>query len=246
MSRGSDDAGPGGKLSSRLETSVVEPERLERITSATAIYKHLHGAILSMTLPPGTALQDKVLCARFAVSRTPVREALIRLAEDELVDIFPQSGTFVSRIKAAAIPEALDIRQALESLTVRRATEHRSAPDLHRLDAILDSQTALAAKTDTAGFHEADELFHETIGEISGHRGIWRLVKQVKVQIDRTRRLTLPVPGRMLQVVTEHRAILKAMADGDPAAAQAAMERHLGVVLPDLAHLRREYPTYFV
>jgi DNA-binding GntR family transcriptional regulator len=233
-------------VSAPMEARLAEPERLARITSAAAIYRHLHGAILSMALPPGTALQDKLLCAQFAVSRTPVREALIRLAEDELVDIFPQSGTFVSRIKAAAIPEALDIRQALESLTVRRAAERRRGTDLHRLDAVLDTQAVLAAKANTAAFHEADELFHETIGDISGHQGIWRLVKQVKVQIDRTRRLTLPVPGRMQQVVTEHRAIREAIAGGDPTAAQTAMERHLSVVLPDLARLRQEYPTYFV
>jgi GntR family transcriptional regulator, rspAB operon transcriptional repressor len=233
-------------MSARVEAPLLEPERLERITTAAAIHKYLRGAILSMTLPPGTPLQDKVLCAQFAVSRTPVREALIRLAEDELVDIFPQSGTFVSRIRAAAIPEALDIRQALESLTVRRAAERLGAADLDRLDAVLDTQAALAAKADMAAFHEADELFHETISEISGRGGIWRLVKQVKVQIDRTRRLTLPVPGRMRQVVAEHRAIREAVAGGDPAAAQAAMERHLSIVLPDLVHLRQEYPTYFV
>jgi GntR family transcriptional regulator, rspAB operon transcriptional repressor len=228
-----------------MESQTLEAGRLPRITTAVAIYRHLHAAILSMSVLPGMALQDKILCAQFSVSRTPVREALIRLAEDELVDIFPQSGTFVSRIKAAAIPEALDIRQALESITVGRATEHCTAQDLQRLDTVLEVQATLAAAGNTAGFHEADELFHETIGDISQHRGIWRLVKQVKVQIDRTRRLTLPVPGRMTQVVVEHRAIRDAVASGAPAAAQAAMARHLGVVLPDLERLRREYPNYF-
>lgn len=228
-----------------MDNALAEPPRPERVTSATAIYKHLHALIVSMALPPGTALQDKVLSAQFAVSRTPVREALIRLAEDELVDIFPQSGTFVSRIKARAIPEALAIREALETVTARRAAECRQAADLDRLDQVLDLQAILAARGETSGFHEADERFHETIGEISTHRGIWRLVKQVKVQIDRTRRLTLPAPGRMLQVIAEHRAIRDAIAGGDTAVAEVAMIRHLGVVLPDLERLRRAYPAYF-
>jgi DNA-binding GntR family transcriptional regulator len=228
-----------------MNTALSETQRPERVTTAVAIYKRLHALIVSMTLPPGTALQDKILCAQFAVSRTPVREALIRLAEDELVEIFPQSGTFVSRIKATAIPEALAIREALEGVTVGRAADGRSAKDLDRLQRLLDNQTSLAEQGDMAGFHEADERFHETIGEISAYRGIWRLVRQVKVQIDRTRRLTLPVPGRMPQVVAEHRVILDAIAAGDPAAAQAAMTRHLSVVLPDLARLQREYPDYF-
>jgi DNA-binding GntR family transcriptional regulator len=228
-----------------MDRALAATPRPPRVTSATAIYKHLHALIVSMALPPGTPLQDKVLSAQFAVSRTPVREALIRLAEDELVDIFPQSGTFVSRIKARAIPEALAIREALETVTVGRAADCRQAADLDRLDRVLDLQAALAAQGETAGFHEADERFHETIGEISAHRGIWRLVKQVKVQIDRTRRLTLPAPGRMPRVIAEHRAIRDAIAARNAAAAQAAMTRHLSVVLPDLERLRHEYPDYF-
>ncbi|MBW4022338.1 MAG: GntR family transcriptional regulator [Proteobacteria bacterium] len=229
-----------------MDTALAEAQRPERVTSAVAIYKRLHALILSMALPPGAALQDKILSAQFAVSRTPVREALIRLAEDDLVEIFPQSGTFVSRIKANAIPEALAIREALESVTVGRAAEHHVPADLDRLDRVLGLQASLAAQGDTAGFHEADERFHEIIGEISTHRGIWRLVKQVKVQIDRTRRLTLPAPGRMPQVIAEHRVIRDAIATGSATVAQAAMTRHLRVVIPDLERLRREYPDYFV
>src|ERR1700761_7284172 len=146
-----------------MDLAIVEAERPQRVTTAVVIYRRLHAAIVSMALPPGTALQDKVLSAQFAVSRTPVREALIRLAEDDLVDIFPQSGTFVSRIKGNAIPEALDIRQALESVTGGRAAAQRDAADLDRLDRVLAQQTALAAQNDTSGFHDADELFHETI-----------------------------------------------------------------------------------
>ncbi|MCB8879336.1 GntR family transcriptional regulator [Acidisoma cellulosilytica] len=238
--------GPSIRNSQSLVDQVIaNAPRLPRITSAVAIYRHLHAAILSNALPPGTALQDKLLCAEFAVSRTPVREALIRLAEDGLVDIFPQSGTFVSRIKADAIPEALDIRQALESLAVSRAAALAKPTDIARLDQLLARQTALAEAGDTGLFHEADEFFHETIGMIADRPGLWRLVKQVKLQIDRTRVLTLPAPGRMIQVVSEHRLVRDAIAAGDAVSAQVAMTDHLNVVIPDLARLRGEYPAYF-
>ena len=219
--------------------------RPPRITSAVAIYRQLHADILSNALPPGTALQDKLLCAQFSVSRTPVREALIRLAEDGLVDIFPQSGTFVSRIKGDAIPEALDIRQALECLAVARATTLARASDIAALDALLARQTDLAEAGDTGAFHDADELFHETISLIAERPGLWTLVKQVKLQIDRTRVLTLPASGRMAQVVAEHRLVRDAIAAQDAATAQATMMEHLSVVIPDLARLRGEYPAYF-
>jgi DNA-binding GntR family transcriptional regulator len=221
-------------------------ERVARVTTATAIYKQLRGAIVGMELLPGTPLQDKVLSARFAVSRTPVREALIRLGEDGLVDIFPQSGTFVSRIDGAAVPEALVIRQALEGVTASRLAENANPAALARLDAVIGDQIFVAHRGDTAAFHQADEVFHETIAALSGLPGIWRLLRQVKVQIDRTRRLTLPVPGRMLQVVEEHRTIRDVIALRDPKAAQDAMTRHLSAVLPDLQRLRGAHPDYFV
>jgi GntR family transcriptional regulator, rspAB operon transcriptional repressor len=228
-----------------VAAAIADPPRLPRVTSAVAIYRHLHASILSNALPPGTALQDKLLCAQFSVSRTPVREALIRLAEDGLVDIFPQSGTFVSRIKGDAIPEALDIRQALECLAVARATALAKPADIAKLDQVLARQAALAETGDTGLFHEADEFFHEMISLIAGRPGLWTLVKQVKLQIDRTRVLTLPTPGRMVQVVSEHRRVRDAIAAGDAAAAQAAMTDHLIVVIPDLMRLSGEYPAYF-
>lgn len=216
-----------------------------RITAAVAIYRRLHAAIVGMALPPGTALQDKRLSAQFEVSRTPVREALIRLAEDGLVEILPQSGTFVSRIRAEAIPEALDIRVALEGIMVTRAAGLCGPWETARLDGILARQEECAANGDMDGFHAADEDFHEAIAEIAGRTSTWRLICEVKLQIDRARRLTLPCPGRMTLVLAEHRIIRDAVAAQDGAQAETAMTHHLAVLLPDIARLRTEYPSYF-
>src|ERR1700743_3574866 len=91
------------RLSLEEQRAVRRPP--PRITSASAIFETLRGEIVTMALPPGAPLVEKVLTLRFGLSRTPVREALIRLAEIGLVDIFPQSGTFVARIPLAALPE---------------------------------------------------------------------------------------------------------------------------------------------
>ncbi len=213
-----------------------------RATSASAVAAVLRDEIVGMLLMPGTALQDRVLSARFGMSRTPVREALLRLADEGLVDIFPQSGTFVSRIPVAAIPEALVIRLALEGVTVEAAASKKSTAGL---DEALALQRVVAGRDDTRGFHEADEAFHEALAALGGHPGIWRLLKSVKMQIDRARRLTLPVPGRMDQVIGEHERIRTAVAAGDVAAARAAMTLHLSVVIPDVAWLQDRYPDYF-
>jgi len=217
-----------------------------RLTSADTVYEGLHASIENMSLVPGTPLQEKVLTERFAVSRTPVREALIRLADDGLVDVFPQSGTFVSRIPVEAIPEAAQIRQTLEDMAVRRTAAGASAAELARLDVLLTEQRLMAEVGDTDAFHAADEAFHEAIVAIARLPSLNRLLRQVKVQINRARRLTLPVEGRMLQVVVEHQAVRDAIRTHDVRAARAAMKAHLSVVLPDVDRLRGQYPDYFV
>lgn len=219
---------------------------IRRVTTATVIYDELYEAIVNMRLVPGTPLQEKALTQQFGVSKTPVREALIRLAEEGLVDIFPQSGTFVSHVPLASIPEAHVIRLALEDTAIRRTAEIATAADIAQLDAKLASQRLLAERGDIDAFHEADEAFHETIALIAGYPSIWKLLRQVKVQINRARRLTLPVAGRMQQVIGEHELVRDAIARRDVEAARRAMQEHLNVVIPDLDRLRVEYPNYFV
>lgn len=233
----------GGRRAGRSRQPAQKTVR--RVTTASAVHEHLLGEILSLKLPPGTLLPEKLIAERFGISRTPVREAIIRLAEAGLVDIFPQSGTFVSRIPVGAIPEAVMIRKALEGATVEAAAETAAPDGVARLDAIIARQKALAGLGDTNGFHEADEAFHEAIAEVGGHPGVWRLLRQVKTQIDRARRLTLPALGRMDRVIGEHAIIRDAVAAGNPAAARAAMLDHLSAVIPDIKLLLEQYPDYF-
>jgi GntR family transcriptional regulator, rspAB operon transcriptional repressor len=236
------------EFASQIEENESERGRpaLVRVTSASAIFEALREAIVAMELPPGAPLIERALTVRFGVSRTPLREALIRLAEIGLVDIFPQSGTFVSRIAVAAIPEAVAIRQALEGATVERAAMTASVKDLARLDDILARQRFFAGRRDMRLFHESDEDFHEAIALIAGYPGAWRILKQVKILIDRVRRLTLPVPGRMNKVIGEHLIIRDAIARHDVPAARSVMQDHLNAVFPDIDRLRRENSNFFI
>jgi DNA-binding GntR family transcriptional regulator len=218
---------------------------LARVTAASSILGVLRHDILSMALRPAEPLAEKVLTARFGVSRTPVREALMRLAEEGLVDIFPQSGTYVARIPFHGLPEAVVIRQALEGAAVGLAIDRADASDIASLEAVIARQEAMASLDDRDGFHAGDEAFHERIAQAARHPGLWRLAQQAKLQIDRCRRLTLPVPGRMRHVIADHRTILDALRHRDRAAAQAAMTRHLNAVLPDAETVRAQFPDYF-
>lgn len=216
-----------------------------RSTAASMVQDELRRAILAMEITPGAALVEKELTARFGTSRTPVREALIRLKEEGLVEIFPQAGTFVARIPTEAIPEAVFIRQALECATVQLLARTVTEQAIAKLDATIARQHEAFEAGDQEGFHLADEAFHETLAVIAGYPGIWKIAHAAKSQIDRCRRMTLPVPGRMAMVMREHLLIIDAIRRHDGSAAEVAMRQHLGTLLPDLLRLQAENPDYF-
>lgn len=204
----------------------------------------LRQGVLRLDLPPGARLDEAEIAARHGVSRTPVREALLALAQEGLVVARPQSGTFVTRIDGDALPEAIDVRRVLEELSARRAAERRVAADVFR-PAIKAAREA-ARGDDREAFHAADDAFHQLLAEAAQAPMIARLARQARAPIDRFRRLTLPQPGRMRRVVEEHEAIVEEIARGEPKAAARAMRRHLTVLNDDIAATRAAHPELFL
>lgn len=214
-------------------------------TAANLIYASMRDDIVSMRVAPGQPINEKQLALDHGVSRTPVREALLRLAGEHLVDIFPQSGTFVARIPIAALPEAVMVRKALEDLTVRLAAQNASAQQFATLRDNLDEQKAFVRRGDRLNFHLTDQKFHAMIADIAGHPNVWRLVLQVKAQVDRYCMLTLPAPGRMKVLVEEHAEILAGIAAHDSARAAAAMGAHLDWLSASIRNIGDLNPDFF-
>lgn len=214
-------------------------------TAAARVHERLRDDILSLALPPGAALSENDLARGFGVSRTPVREALLRLADENLVEIVPKSGTTVSRIPYAKLGEAIVIRRALEEVAVRKAAERASKSQITGLRAIIERQREAELAGDAEAFHHADEALHAAIAEAAGYPGIWVLVRQVKFHVDRFRRLTLPQTGRIARVIEEHEAVVEAIARHDPAAALSAMDHHLDGLQGSLPDIRNINPDYF-
>lgn len=158
------------------------------------VHALLRSRITSLELLPGTPLSENELATELDVSRTPVREALILLGEESLVDVFPKLGTFVSRISVDAVLEAQFMREALELAALREAVERADAEDIAALRAILDAQRAALTTADPDAFFEQDEAFHRRLMEASGYRTLWRTVTTAKAHLDRARRLSLPSP----------------------------------------------------
>jgi DNA-binding GntR family transcriptional regulator len=214
-------------------------------TASSRIYSDLRNQLVSLQRAPGEAISEAEIALSYGVSRTPVREAILKLSDEGLLEIFPQSGIFVSRIPIAALPEAIIIRRALEATTAQLAAERAASSQILVLRSILERQREANAARKNDAFHRADEMFHATIAEVAGYPGIWALIQQVKVHVDRYRLLTLPQEGRITQVIAEHATILAAIEAHDPAGARIAMEFHLERLLSHISATQSINPEFF-
>ncbi|MFT4962121.1 MAG: DNA-binding GntR family transcriptional regulator [Paracoccaceae bacterium] len=219
---------------------------LATTTRANAIYLEMHRAIASMELLPGTAISENVISERMGVSRTPVREAVLRLTKEKLVEVVPQSGTFVARIPLSALTEALVVRRALEAVTVRAGVVQATPSQIMGFHTLIQQQRDIAETGDMESFHRADEEFHAEFAKVGKYPGVWDLIRQVKIQVDRYRRLTLPLAGRMEMIVQEHEAVVDALSVGDATLAVERMEQHLDHLRLDVCIVRDTWPDYFI
>lgn len=241
--------------SARGEAAETAPRRARsapmyaaprRASAASIVRRSLRMEIVNMERKPGEAISEKAIAAHYGVSRTPVREALLALSEEGLVDIFPQSGTFVARIPLAGMPEAILIRISLEETIVRLVAEQATPEEIAALEQELERQRAAALDGDVKQFHQLDEAFHALLAAIAGYPGVWTLVQQVKYQMDRFRHLTLAISNRPATIIGEHEAIVAAIRAHDPAAAIAAMNRHLSTMRTGLSLARTSNPDFFL
>ncbi len=209
------------------------------------IYAALRDAIVSAELEPGRQLSEHELAESLGVSRTPVREALVRLRDDRLVEIVPQLGTFVSRISLEAVADAQFIREALECAAVRLAAERSDRADVRALKGILARQEDVRDAGDYDRWYVLDDELHAALCELSGHGVAWSLAQRANGHLNRVRRISLPQPRYLHEMVAEHKLIVAAVERGDADAAEESMRHHLRMVLGALDDLRAEHPDYF-
>jgi len=219
-------------------------ERLDRERQAAPqVFERLRGMIIALDLPPGSPLSRAALASQFGVSSTPIRDALMRLAEEGLVDVFPQHATVVSRIDIRLAQQAHFLRQALELEIVRILALAGEKP-LAKLDQLITRQQQLAKAGDFESFMAADNDFHAELYAAADKHDLWTLVRSRSGHIDRLRRLHLPSPGKAQDIVRHHRLIAKAIGSGEPDQAQKHLRTHLSGTLSDLATIRMMHPEY--
>jgi DNA-binding GntR family transcriptional regulator len=219
-------------------------ERRSGGTARARVYASLRDAIIRAELAPGRQLSENELAASLGVSRTPVREALVRLRDERLVDIVPQLGTFVSPISTRALGDAQFIREALECAAVRVAAQRVIDEDVEGLEHNLAAQERARDTGDLDAFYVLDEQLHQALCDLSGH-GVWAITQRAKGHLNRIRRLSLPMPSYMAEMIVEHREIVGRLADRDPDGAEKALRHHLQMVLRELPRIRAEHPDFF-
>ncbi len=228
-----------------MEALITPQARIRSQQAAAQVFDELRDMILSLKLAPGTALSRLRLQAQFGVSSTPVRDALMRLEAVGLVEVFPQSGTIISLIDVALARQAQFLRRALEQEVVRGLAATSDAALIGRLEAVIDEQKGHAKKQDLERFNEADTVFHNMLFDAAGVPDLWALIRNRSGHIDRIRRLHLPIGDKARQIISNHAAIVSAIADGHPDRAQAEMRDHLSRSLAFSAELRARFPDYF-
>jgi GntR family transcriptional regulator, rspAB operon transcriptional repressor len=209
------------------------------------VYQTLREAILSLAYRPGEILRKPEICDALGVSRSPVADAVARLAGEGLVDVIPQAGTFVARFSMEEIREGAFLREAIEVASIERVAQSITDDQLTQLRRNITVQTALVADGDIPGFYQMDSAMHELLLSFTGFRKLSQVSETAWLHVNRARQLILPVPGRIDATLSEHRAILAALEARDPSAARDAVRHHLRQLLTYLEPLERTRPELF-
>lgn len=228
-------------LSSPLQP-LTAPRSRYRISDA--VFTSLNESIRNLQLPPGSPISEPGIAAALQVSRSPVREAITRLVDMGLVTVVPQVGSHIAPISIREVEEAVFIRRALETSAFKYAIAD-GTPDVSEIQAHVDANAAAAKAGDLEAFFNTDELLHQTVFSLAGVPRLWDVVRGTKIQLDRLRRLNLSAALVNAELLTEHQALVDALATRDLKAGTRIIDKHSTRVLTDTTRLRAANPTFF-
>ncbi|ARJ43096.1 GntR family transcriptional regulator [Pantoea alhagi] len=209
------------------------------------IYRFLRQDIVTCVIHPGSLLSEKEVSSRFNVSRQPVREAFIKLAEAGLVQILPQRGTFVRKISAQRVADGRFIREAVEIAVVRRAAMEAAPAALMALEHNLQLQKMAAQRHDVQAFLMLDDEFHLLIAQSIHCELAWETVENIKATMDRVRFLTLSKVSPPESLIEQHEEILSTLRNKDADGAEQAMRRHLQEMIFSITPIAEQNSEWF-
>ncbi|MGI9221327.1 MAG: GntR family transcriptional regulator [Woeseiaceae bacterium] len=224
----------------RPVVDVLNPNDLKGQGSLVEqIHELLRTLIVNLSLPPESALVEQEVAAALEVSKTPVREAIIRLSREGLVQVIPKSGSYVTAIRLDRYLEAFFVRTQLEVGCIRLlAKQGVSLAGQVELKAILSAQREAHKAKDSAHFFQLDEELHRCFFELAGLPGVWKTMQSAKADLDRVRHLKRLFGYRQPNsVLEEHSAMIAAVIDRDQDGAERAILENIGNVESEMSLL---------
>lgn len=216
-------------------------------TVSNQVYDTIRENIINLSLIPGTAMSEKELADKLAVSRTPVREAFIRLAREGLVNIFPQKGTYVSKISISRAKQERFLRESLEKSVLEVFMESHSENALNSLTELLDKQKEALENEDYYDFMYYDDLFHSVFYEETDNVLCNKIVSDQTVDYHRMRYLSVIMRGGVAALNTnQHLELYNYIKEKDIESAQKLLTLHLRKLFKELEIMQDNYPEYFV
>lgn len=231
-------------VSDMFGTPALRPA-VKRGSASQQLHESLRSRIVSLDLEPGHAISRAEIAAEYRVSLTPVRDALIKLEQEGLIETFPQSKTEVSRIDLKHAQETHMLRLSVELEIVRRIAQMSEKDTTRAARSLLAQQSAARDVGDFASFARLDRAFHLSLYQVIGMENLYDVIEARSGHIDRLRNLNLPDPGKVQSILDCHGRILDAIEAGDADAACAALREHLSGTLKMVDAIRERYGHYF-
>lgn len=213
--------------------------------SYVAYYK-LRQNIIYCDLVPGQKISAKEIEERLALGRTPVREALVRLAESGLIYTVPQSGTYITHIDLKHAEDARFMREHLESRVIVDCCARLTDADKATLENVIAQQEDARTHKDARAFFEHDNRFHEAIFEIAGHRNVWLILEAHNAHLQRFRWLRTQVESlEWSSIMDQHYQMLAAIVERRPDEASYLATAHTHLMISERDTVTKAFPDYF-
>jgi GntR family transcriptional regulator, rspAB operon transcriptional repressor len=226
-------------------TAVVDMTLQRSGPVVREIYAGLRKRILVGELLPGVAISEVQFSEQIGVSRTPVREVFRRLADEGLLRILPQVGTFVAPIQLRAVYDSQFVRETLECRTIVLAASKITSRAADDLEDFLTLQKRAIRDNDLERFFDADDRMHTYLIGLGGYPAIWELIQGVKAQLDRVRYMSLESGDWLGRIFEQHELIIARVTEADASGAEAAMREHLQSVFLTIERLAQNKPELF-
>ena len=210
-----------------MEFNNIQNEVSNELSLRGRVFNRLRENILYGKYKKDCELREVTIAKELGVSRTPVREALRQLELEGLVKVIPNKGAFVVGITKKDIEDIYQMRSVLEGLCAKCAAENITKEQLNMLDEIIYLSEYYAQKDQKEQLFELDNRFHSTLYDASGSRILKNTLSGLHHYVERVRKISLSMPGRMFSFNEEHKRVLEALKNRDGERAEKLANEHM-------------------